>query len=52
MEQDIKLTKIEIVASYHPSPRNVNTKRLDENKMVKLLKELKINHIFKLSLKT
>ena len=33
--------RIEIVASYHPSPRNVNTKRLDENKMVKLLKSLK-----------
>ena len=32
---------IEIVASYHPSPRNVNTKRLNENKMVKLLRSLK-----------
>ena len=32
---------IEIVASYHPSPRNVNTNRLDENKMVKLLRSLK-----------
>jgi uracil-DNA glycosylase family 4 len=32
---------IEIVASYHPSPRNVNTNRLNENKMVKLLRSLK-----------
>ena len=32
---------LEIVASYHPSPRNVNTKRIDRRKMVKLLKDLK-----------
>ena len=32
---------LEIIASYHPSPRNVNTKRLDQGKMVKLLNDLK-----------
>ena len=32
---------IEIVASYHPSPRNVNTNRINEKKMVKLLRSLK-----------
>ena len=26
-----------LIGSYHPSPRNVNTGRIDENKMVKLL---------------
>ena len=31
---------IKIVASYHPSPRNVNTKRIDKNKLVKLLVSL------------
>ena len=30
-----------LVASYHPSPRNVNTKRIDEKKMVALLESLK-----------
>ena len=32
---------LEIVASYHPSPRNVNTKRIDQKKMVDLLNSLK-----------
>ncbi|MBD23253.1 MAG: uracil-DNA glycosylase [Alphaproteobacteria bacterium] len=32
---------LEIVASYHPSPRNVNTKRINQNKMVALLNSLK-----------
>ena len=31
-----------LVASYHPSPRNVNTGRIDLNKMVKLLNIVKI----------
>lgn len=30
-----------LVGSYHPSPRNVNTGRIDFNKMVYLLKDLK-----------
>ena len=30
-----------LIGSYHPSPRNVNTGRIDENKMVKLLKKVK-----------
>ncbi len=30
----------QIVACYHPSPRNVNTKRIDENKMLYVLKNL------------
>jgi len=30
-----------LVGSYHPSPRNVNTKRIDVNKMVLLLEEVK-----------
>ena len=29
------------IGSYHPSPRNVNTGRIDIRKMVKLLKEVK-----------
>jgi len=29
-----------LIGSYHPSPRNVNTGRIDENKMVKLLKKV------------
>ena len=29
-----------LVGSYHPSPRNVNTKRIDQNKMVKLLNQV------------
>ena len=33
--------KLEIVASYHPSPRNVNTKRINQTEMIKLLKSLK-----------
>jgi uracil-DNA glycosylase len=35
-----------LIASYHPSPRNVNTGRIDLNKMVKLLMNVKkiINH--------
>ncbi len=32
--------KIEIIACYHPSPRNVNTKRIDENKMLAVLESL------------
>ena len=28
-----------LISSYHPSPRNVNTKRLTENIMITLLKE-------------
>ncbi len=35
------LENLELVASYHPSPRNVNTKRLDKKKMVLLLMGLK-----------
>ena len=27
-----------LIGSYHPSPRNVNTGRMDENNMDKLLK--------------
>ena len=30
-----------LISSYHPSPRNVNTKRLTKNMMVKLLSEIK-----------
>jgi len=30
-----------LMGSYHPSPRNVNTKRINLNKMVKLLKNAK-----------
>ena len=30
-----------LIGSYHPSPRNVNTGRIDIRKMVKLLKEVK-----------
>ena len=30
-----------LIGSYHPSPRNVNTKRINLNKMVKLLKNAK-----------
>ena len=33
-------TKI-LIGSYHPSPRNVNTGRIDQNKMVKLLINVK-----------
>ena len=29
-----------LIGSYHPSPRNVNTGRIDENKMLKLLKKV------------
>ena len=32
---------ITLVGCYHPSPRNVNTGRIDENKMLKLLKKIK-----------
>ena len=36
-----KISKnIEIVACYHPSPRNVNTKRIDEQKMLSVLENL------------
>ncbi len=36
-----KISKnIEIVACYHPSPRNVNTNRIDEQKMLSVLKNL------------
>jgi len=30
-----------LVGCYHPSPRNVNTKRLDEKKMVFLFEQVK-----------
>ena len=30
-----------LIGSYHPSPRNVNTGRIDENKMLRLLKTVK-----------
>ena len=30
-----------LLGSYHPSPRNVNTGRIDENKMLRLLKKVK-----------
>ena len=30
-----------LIGSYHPSPRNVNTGRIDEKKMVKLLEKVK-----------
>ena len=30
-----------LIGSYHPSPRNVNTGRIDQNKMVKLLNNIK-----------
>ena len=30
-----------MVACYHPSPRNVNTRRISVNKMVSLLNEVK-----------
>jgi len=33
--------KLTLIASYHPSPRNVNTGRLDSKKMIKLLKKIK-----------
>tara|TARA_B100000700_G_scaffold288226_1_gene344533 strand:+ start:358 stop:462 length:105 start_codon:yes stop_codon:yes gene_type:complete len=29
------------MGSYHPSPRNVNTGRINQSKMVKLLKKVK-----------
>jgi len=31
-----------LIGSYHPSPRNVNTGRIDENKMLKLLTKVRI----------
>ena len=31
-----------LIGSYHPSPRNVNTGRIDHNKMVNLLKDVKL----------
>ncbi len=34
-------TNITLVGCYHPSPRNVNTGRINENKMMKLLKKIK-----------
>ena len=30
-----------LIGSYHPSPRNVNTGRIDQNKMVRLLNKIK-----------
>ena len=32
--------KIKLIASYHPSPRNVNTKLISEKKMIKLFKTI------------
>lgn len=34
-------SKLTLIASYHPSPRNVNTGRLDSKKMIRLLKKIK-----------
>jgi uracil-DNA glycosylase family 4 len=34
-------TNITLVGCYHPSPRNVNTGRINVNKMIKLLKKIK-----------
>ena len=33
--------KLTLIGSYHPSPRNVNTKRIDMKKMIILLKKIK-----------
>ena len=33
--------KLILIASYHPSPRNVNTGRLNSKKMIKLLRNTK-----------
>ncbi len=33
--------KLYLVACYHPSPRNVNTKRINEEKMIKVLSKVK-----------
>ena len=42
MVQGIKYKEnLEIVASYHPSPRNVNTKRIDQKKNGRFVKHLK-----------
>ena len=32
--------KLSLVASYHPSPRNVNTGRMTEQKMIKVLNQI------------
>ena len=32
-----------LIGCYHPSPRNVNTGRLDSKKMIRLLKKIKKN---------
>ena len=32
--------ELELIACYHPSPRNVNTKRMDESKMMNVLEKL------------
>ena len=32
--------RLELIACYHPSPRNVNTKRIDEVKMMNVLEKL------------
>ena len=32
-----------LIGSYHPSPRNVNTGRINKNKMVNLFKKVKKN---------
>ena len=32
--------ELDLIACYHPSPRNVNTKRIDEVKMMNILKKL------------
>ena len=39
-EEYITETNQRIVACYHPSPRNVNTKRIDEKGMVDLLMKI------------
>ena len=33
--------KLILIGSYHPSPRNVNTGRLNSKKMIALLKKIK-----------
>jgi len=45
-------TNQRIVACYHPSPRNVNTKRINEKGMVDLLKKIHDLHEHKSKLKT
>ena len=41
MECHTKLIKNLIFACYHPSPRNVNTGRINEEMMIEVLNEVK-----------